>query len=61
MSDDEENDRFENEQRLLSQNFNKISCTPSAWEQDENDVDEDPNPHGKYDNFNCYYTENLSV
>lgn len=46
MSDEEE-DRFEKEQQLLNQNFNKIPHTPSAWEADIYDIDEDPNPHGK--------------
>lgn len=43
---DEENDRFEKEQRLLTENFDNIPHTPSAWEQDNYDVDEDPDPHG---------------
>lgn len=43
---DEENDRFEIEQRLLSRDLHKIPHTPSAWEQDIDDIDEDPNPHG---------------
>lgn len=44
---DEEDDRFEIEQHLLTNNINKIPHTPSAWEQDIHDIDEDPNPHGK--------------
>lgn len=44
---DEENDRFEKEQRLLTKDFDNIPHTPSAWEQDIYDVDEDPDPHGK--------------
>lgn len=44
---DEENERFEIEQRLLNQDFNKVPHTPSAWEADIYDIDEDPNPHGK--------------
>lgn len=44
---DEENDRFENEQRLINSDFKKIPHTPSAWEQDIYDIDEDPDPHGK--------------
>jgi len=43
---DEENDRFEEEQNLLANNFETIPHTPSAWEQDIYDVDEDPDPHG---------------
>ncbi|CAH1736226.1 ankyrin repeat domain-containing protein 49-like [Aphis gossypii] len=42
---DEENDRFEEEQNLLANNFETIPHTPSAWEQDIYDVDEDPDPH----------------
>ncbi|VVC37783.1 Ankyrin repeat-containing domain,Ankyrin repeat [Cinara cedri] len=42
---DEENDRFENELRLLTKDFKNIPRTPSAWEQDIHDIDEDPNPH----------------
>lgn len=45
---DEENDRFEHELRLLTGNTKTIPHTPSAWEDDSNDVDEDPNPHGNY-------------
>lgn len=45
MSSDEENDRFEKEQRLLTENVKTIPHTPSAWDQDVYDVDEDPNPH----------------
>lgn len=44
---DEESDRFEVEQHLLTRDLNKIPHTPSAWEQDIHDIDEDPNPHGK--------------
>lgn len=44
---EEEDDRFEKEQQLLNQNFSKIPHTPSAWESDICDIDEDPNPHGK--------------
>lgn len=44
---DEENDRFEEEQRLLTTDFKKIPQTPSAWEEDNYDIDEDPDPHGK--------------
>jgi len=44
---DEENDRFEEEQSLLTDNIETIPHTPSAWEQDIYDVDEDPDPHGK--------------
>lgn len=44
---DEENDRFENEQQLLTEKLHTIPHTPSAWEEDIYDVDEDPNPHGK--------------
>lgn len=47
MSSDEEHDRFEKEQRLLTENVKTIPHTPSAWDQDVCDVDEDPNPHGK--------------
>lgn len=47
MSSDEEYDRFEKEQRLLTENVKTIPHTPSAWDQDVCDVDEDPNPHGK--------------
>lgn len=47
MSSDEEHDRFEKEQRLLTENVKTIPHTPSAWDQDVYDVDEDPNPHGK--------------
>lgn len=50
---DEEDDRFEKEQQLLKQNFNKIPHTPSAWEDDIYDIDEDPNPHGKNINEFC--------
>lgn len=45
---DEENDRFKMEQRLLVENLNHIPHTPSAWDQDMCDIDEDPDPHGKY-------------
>ncbi|XP_050441239.1 ankyrin repeat domain-containing protein 49-like [Adelges cooleyi] len=45
MSDEEE-ERFELEQRLLNSDFNQIPHTPSAWEQDIYDVDEDPDPRG---------------
>lgn len=48
---DEENDRFEEEQNLLANNFETIPHTPSAWEQDIYDVDEDPDPHGKNVNY----------
>lgn len=44
---DEENDRFEEERRLFTENFKTIPHTPSAWEEDIYDIDEDPNPHGK--------------
>lgn len=47
---DEENDRFEKELSLLTENFETIPHTPSAWDQDIYDIDEDPNPHGiKYE------------
>lgn len=46
MSDDEER-RFENEQRLLSGDFKSVPRTASAWEEDICDVDEDSNPHSK--------------
>lgn len=49
---DEENDRFEEEQSLLTDNIGSIPHTPSAWEQDMYDVDEDPDPHGKNININ---------
>jgi len=42
---DEENDRFEEERRLFTENFKPIPHTPSAWEEDIYDIDEDPNPH----------------
>lgn len=48
---DEENDRFENEQRLLTGNFQSIPHTPSAWDQDIYDIDVDPDPHGNYQLF----------
>lgn len=44
---DEENDRFEEERRLLNENFKRIPHTPSTWEEDIYNIDEDPNPHGK--------------
>jgi len=50
---DEENDRFEEEQSLLTDNFETIPHTPSAWEQDIYDIDEDPDPHGKNVNNVC--------
>lgn len=45
MSDDEDS-RFENEQRLLNGDFKSLPHTASAWEEDICNVDEDPNPHG---------------
>lgn len=46
MSDDE-NDRFEKEQCLLTSGFKTIPKTPSSWEEDNYDIDEDLDPHGK--------------
>lgn len=43
---DEEDDRFEKEQHILNANSELIPHTPSAWEDDIYDIDEDPNPHG---------------
>lgn len=43
---DEETDRFEKELSLLTENFETIPHTPSTWEGDIYDIDEDPNPHG---------------
>jgi len=49
---DEENDHFDEAQRLLIKNIESTLHTASAWEQDINDVDEDPDPHGKNINDN---------
>jgi len=43
---DEENDQFE-ELCLLTENFKTIPHTPSTWEEDIYDIDEDSSPHGK--------------
>jgi hypothetical protein len=51
MSDDEER-RFENEQRLLSGDFKSVPHTASVWEEDICDVDEDSNPRSK--NINLF-------
>lgn len=44
---DEENDRFEEEQRLLTEDYKTIPITSSTWQDDIYNIDEDPNPHGK--------------
>jgi len=54
---DEENHQFE--ELCLTENFKTMPHTPSTWEEDIYDIDEDPNPHGKNYNYTWFNTQRI--